>query len=293
MSNSQFEGGLFSTTASDMTRLLGALLNGGAFEGRGILQPASVELMLRTHRTRHQALPGWAYVFPEMRRGGWRALQYDGRAGAVDARLVLIPEDGKGYFIATTRNAGPGFWRVMDNSLFDRLVVPRDVGSADLRGAPPPSADLAHEVAGLYLAEPGIEADQIFLKTPRGRLRIDGRGDGALLLAGAETSELLARPGLYWRSPDGSLAGAFLDGQLLLGHTAYDRIRVWERPGLYVALALLFGILATVILLAPGRIQLVTGAGRRTLSYAGPALMAVCFLLMLMAVTLQRLALGP
>jgi hypothetical protein len=171
--------------------------------------------------------------------------------------------------------------------------MPRDVGGADLRGAPPPSADLAHEVAGLYLGEPGIEAAAVFLKTPRGRLLVNGRGDGALLLSGAETGELLPRPGHYWRSPDGNLVAAFLDGRILLGQTPYDRIRLWERPGLYVALALLFGLLAVPILLAPRRIQAATNLGTRTLSYAGPALIAVCFLLMLMAVTLQRLALGP
>jgi CubicO group peptidase (beta-lactamase class C family) len=292
MSQSHFEGGRFSTTASNMGRLIAALLNGGIYENGRILQPATVNLMMRTHVAAHPALPGWTLGFPEMQRGGWRALQRDGRAAGAEARLVLIPEARIGYFAAMNRNAGPDFWRVFDNSLFDRLVPPRDVPEPDLRG-PPPTPERAHDVAGIYLVQRGVNSDAVFLKTPHGRLLVNGRGDGALLLSGAETGVLLPRPGGYWRSNDPELTAVYRDGQLLLDLITYDRFQLWERPGLYAWLALFLGLAAVPVLLVTETSPAVAWLGARRRRILGPALLGAAFLLLILAVVLQRLALGP
>jgi hypothetical protein len=225
-----------------------------------------------------------------MLRGGWRALQRDGRTPGTEVRFVLVPEARIGYFAAINVNAGPEFWRVFDNSLFDRVVPPRDIPDPDVNGGPP-SPGLAHDVAGLYLVQRGLVSDALFLKTPLARLLVNGRGDGALLLSGAETGVLLPRPGGFWRSNDPEMTAVYRDGQLRLDQLTFDRFQLWERPALYAWLALILTLAAmplfavregreTLSWLSPGRAR-----------YLGPGLLAAGFLFLVLAVVLQRLAL--
>jgi CubicO group peptidase (beta-lactamase class C family) len=290
MTRSHFENGVFTTSASDMGRLLSALLNGGAAAERRILAPETIALMARTHRTVHQALPGWTYVFAELRRGGWRALQYDGVTDAAAARLVFEPEAQIGYFLVVNRNPGPTFWRVADSALFDRIFPPRGGGAVELRGVPAPTAENAEDVAGTYLAERGAESDVLALRSVRARLRIDAREDGALVLSGAENAVLVPRPGGTWRSNEAQLNAAVLDGKLLLDQFTYDRFRLWERPGWYAWLGFLLALAATALMIRPQRAAALIRLKERHAAYAGPGLLAASFFLLLLAVILQRLA---
>jgi hypothetical protein len=228
-----------------------------------------------------------------MRRGGWRALTYDGAAGDVAARIVFEPEAGRGYFLVLNRTPGPDSWRVLDESLFDRVLPPRGAGEVGLRGAPAPSGDIAHGVAGLYLIERGPESEALFLKSPRGRLRVDGRDDGALVLSGAENAVLLPRPGGYWRSDEAQLNAALRDGKLLIDHLAYDRFQLWERPAPYGWLAFFLGLGSIAAIVRPQRVRPYVRLSERQMAYAGPTLLSLAFFFLLAAVILHRLAFTP
>jgi CubicO group peptidase (beta-lactamase class C family) len=292
MAHSHFEGGVFTTTASDMGRLLIALLADESAATPRILSAEMVTLLTRTHFKPHMALAGWGYVFAEKRRGGWRALQYDGATETTAARLVFEPEARIGYFIVANRNAGPQFWRVVDDSLFDRVLPPRGMGDADLPGMPAPTPDLASDVAGHYLVARGPEMDVLFLRTPLARLRVEGRDDGALVFTGAESATLLPRPGGYWRSDETQLNAAFQDGKLFLDQLAYDRFPLWERPALFGGLAFLLFVASAALMLQPAWLAR-AGLLPRQMEYAAHALLALSFLVLTGAVIIQRLAFTP
>jgi hypothetical protein len=290
MTHSHFEGGIFTTSASDMGRLLSALLSGGAAGNGRILAPETISLMTRTHRTPHPALPGWSYVFAELRRGGWRALQYDGVADEVAARLVFEPEARIGYFLVVNRNPGPEFWRVVDSALFDRLFPPRGGDAGELRGVPAPTAENAEDVAGTYLAERGRASQVLTLKTARARLVVDAREDAALVLSGAENAVLVPRPGGIWRSNEAQLSAAWSNGKLLLDQLTYDRFPLWERPGWYAWLGFLFALSASALMIQPQRTAALIRLRERHVAYLAPGLLGGGFFLLLLAVILQRLA---
>ncbi len=255
MTHSHFEAGRFSTSASDMGRLLLALLNGGGIEDARVLAPETVELMFRANAGPHQAVPGWGYVLAEHLRGGWRGLQYDGRDAVdrvtIEARLVLVPEAKRGYFIALNAEAGPEFWRVLDDSLFDQLAPPRQNTEPIGNARPAPTAEEGHRVAGLYLPAPDLRSEAVFLKTPQGMLKVDGRGDGALILSGAVEAVLMPEEGGYWHSDEAQLVAALENGVFHLGDTVYGRFRLIARPTIYAWLALVFGLAGTIFAVRP------------------------------------------
>ena len=252
MANSRFEDGVgMLVTVGDMSQFLIALVGGGAVGGERSFLPATLELMLRSHYSRHPALPGWSYGFAEMERNGWRALQRDGIFPGnpfYQSRILLIPELQLAYFISVSSSASPEFWQSLDNLLFDQLA-PKRVASATPRISPEPSPPEALEVAGLYRSR--FDTDEgVFLSASREPLRIEA--DGAILrLNGAEDLVLQPVQGGAWRSEVALIPAAFIDGVFWLGAAAYLPIRGWENPAYYLAVAGIFALL-TILMLAAG-----------------------------------------
>jgi hypothetical protein len=237
------DNGLLKTVGS----LLVALLNGGEIEGRKLLQPDTARVMLETHFMLHPALPGWAYGFAEMRRNGWRALQWDGLWSATpekEARIVLIPEAKLAYFIVVDGRADSSFWRTLDEGLFDRLMPPRDAPEIGVTQTAAPPAQDAHEVAGLYEPDTSPLASAAVLKTKDRVLSVRAGENGSLVLAGGENATLGPRPGGYWAAEGGNLAAIATGGRLVLSSGMYRPLRLWKRPALYGSLALLLGLAA-------------------------------------------------
>jgi hypothetical protein len=230
--------GGMETNLAGMGRFLGVLNTGGVYEKGAILGPATVDLMDRTHFTLHQALPGAAYGFAEMRRAGWRALERDGVAGDFDLRLVLVPEAKIGYFIAVDGHAGAEFWRTLDNGLFDKLLAPRGSTTFDLRGTPAPTFAEASAAAGYYEGAEMAASDLAALKIEGSRLNVSARADGALMLSGAENGVLAPRPGGYWATENGNLTAVRRGDRLLLSTGGYQPLALYKRPLLYAAFAL-------------------------------------------------------
>jgi hypothetical protein len=234
------------TSVDDMGRLMIALTNGGAAgEGR-VLQPATVDLMERTHFAVHPALPGAAYGFSEMRRNGWRALQHDGEAPGVQTRLVLVPESRFGYFAMVRGHADASFWRALDDALFDQGFTARtpQAGPDIVQGnAPAPGIEAARAAEGVYSASVDTVAP---LKTAGTRLRVEAREDGALRLSGIENAVLSPRSGGYWSAATGNLAAVFANGKLMLTSGTYEPLALWLRWDIYLLLALAAGFATTV-----------------------------------------------
>jgi hypothetical protein len=227
--------------------LLVALLNGGEVEGRRILQPETTILMLRTHFSLHPAGPGWAYGFAEMRRNGWRAVQWDGLWSATpekEARIVLIPEAKLAYFIVVDGRADSSFWRTLDEGLFDRLMPHRDAPDVGVAQTAAPAGQDAREVAGLYEPDTSPLASAAALKTKDRVMSVRAAENGSLILSGGENGTLAPRPGGYWAAEGSNLAAISADGRLVLSSGMYRPLRLWKRPAAYGSLALIFGLAA-------------------------------------------------
>ena len=232
--------GRLETTMTDLSHLVVALANDGAFEDARILQPETVVSMERTHVTSHPALPGWTYGFVELRRNGWRALQRDGRAGEFALRLVIVPDAKLGYVLLARGRTDAPFWRVADDGLFDKSLPPRastEAGASIANQAPDSGAAIA--LAGDYEPALGGVFSLAVLKRGDRRLTVRAGNDGALILSGAENATLASRPGGYWGTADGNLNAVSVDGRLLLSTGAYRPLALYKRPELYALLALL------------------------------------------------------
>jgi hypothetical protein len=225
-----------------MGRLLVALLNGGAFEGRQLFRPETVELMQETQFSIHPALPGWTYGFAEMRRNGRRALQRDGAWPAmpdVEARMVLAPEARVAYFVVVDGRAGPSFWRAFDDALFDRILPRENPVIIEASATPAPAATQARALAGSYEASDGPLSAAAPLMSAAERLVVRAGDDGSLRLSGSENAVLMPQPGGYWAAADGNLNAVASDSRLVLSRGIYRPLRWWKRPALYASLALL------------------------------------------------------
>jgi CubicO group peptidase (beta-lactamase class C family) len=228
----------FRTSVPDMAELMIALLNGGAVgEGR-ILQPGTVAVMERTHAALNPALPGWAYGFLEMRRNGWRALQHDGEARELQMRLVLVPETRFGYFLLVRGKAGAEFWRMLDDTLFDRGFAARGGPEPGVSSASAPTPEEARRAAGVYQPSRDPAGQVAALKIAGQPLSVFAAEDGTLVLSGAARGVLTPKDGGYWSGEGGNLNAVLSNGRLLLSTGLYQRLPLWQRPEVYFWLGL-------------------------------------------------------
>lgn len=288
MMRSGYDSDGVTTTAEDVGRLLLALVNGGATGNERVLLPDTLGAMERTRVTPHPAVPGRVYGFAEMHRNGWRALQHDGARPELPtySRIVVVPDARLAYFLLALGPAKGDFWRRLDNALFDRMLPPRAEQGAATGAAP--GATEARAAAGTYVGR--ASSDAVFLKVPRRPLSVQAREDGALLLSGAEDAILLPHAGGYWQSAGTQIPAVLKDGVLLFGDIAYVPFPVWKRPSLYAWLALFAGFAAVLAIADPVRVRAATRYSEKTVRNLGPGLVTATFLLVLLAVVLQRLA---
>jgi hypothetical protein len=194
--------------------------------------------MLHVRGVPHAGLAGYALGFGELQKNGWRGFARDGEAPFAQARLVLTPEAGAGYFIALVGHAPPAFWRQIDDALFSRLFSPRLIEELAVSASPAPTPDVAKEVAGTYRI--AIRSPYDFLRSGDDTLHIEARG-AHLIASGAENGELRPYAGGIWRTEDGNLRIATAGGRLLVDTRVYERSRV---PPMLVVLGALVALAA-------------------------------------------------
>jgi len=228
-----------------MSRLMISLLNGGAFEGGQILEPQTVDQMEQAHYAIHPALPGWTYGFAEMRRNGWRGLQYDGEwqpTPRSQARLVVVPDAKLAYFVVIDGEAGARFWRTPDDALFDRVLPAHDAPASEPPATPAPTLREANAVAGVYEASDEPLSAISSLRAPGQRVGVRAANDGSLVLSGGENAVLAPRVGGYWASADGNLNAVQRNGRLVLSSGIFRTLPLWKVPAFYASFALLFAV---------------------------------------------------
>jgi CubicO group peptidase (beta-lactamase class C family) len=126
------------STAPDMARFMIAHLAEGRPEGKGILSSRAAVLMHRQHATMHPRVPGWAYGFQMSDVNGRRILEHGGDIGGFSSLLVLLPDEGIGFFVAhhieSTNLRFDVKQHLLDRYFPDRRPVQVPVPRADREG---------------------------------------------------------------------------------------------------------------------------------------------------------------
>lgn len=219
MSHSGFDKDGFVTTSGDMGRFLLAMLSDDAANAK-LLQPVTIEQMKHMQFTHHAALAGLTYGFAEMQRNGWRGLQRDGETQGFQARLVMVPETHAAYFIVINGNTAAGFWRTLDDALFDRLFPMRETEELAASSTPAPSMNDANGAAGTY--ELSAREGYDFLRAPRS-LRLEAGANATLVLSDGATTVLQPHAGDFWRSDNGNVRVAVENGDVVIDTRVYKR----------------------------------------------------------------------
>ncbi|MGQ0740821.1 MAG: serine hydrolase domain-containing protein [Alphaproteobacteria bacterium] len=237
MTRSGFDKDGFLATPNDMARLMLALLGAGTVPS--VLQAATRQEMLRVRGVVHAGLAGYALGFAEMHRNGWRGFLRDGQAPFAQSRMVLMPENETGYFIAIIGHAPPSFWQQLDDAVFARLFPSRPVEELAVSSVPAPTHETAEAVAGTFrIASP---SPYDFLRSGDGRLFLEAR-DAKLMASGVEQGELRPHAGGIWRSEDGNVRLAAVNGQVLVDTRVYERHRFPVALVVFAALVALAAI---------------------------------------------------
>ncbi len=88
------------STAADMAKFMIAHLQKGQCNGARILSESAADLMQQQHATMHPRMPGWGYGWQLADTNGRRILAHGGDIGGFSTQMLLLPDEGVGFFVA-------------------------------------------------------------------------------------------------------------------------------------------------------------------------------------------------
>ena len=185
--------GALSTTATDMSRFMLALLNGGTLDGATILQPRSLEMMMSRQNELHPALNAMCLGFIEYSQNGQEMWGHGGATRFFYSDMVLIPGARIGIFVSYnstgTRPGGPpGVLR----PFFARYFPEADAGTP----ATPDAVAHGREVSGVYESSRRAETTILRLGALLGQVTVSADKAGVLTI---ENSRTLSGQPKRWR----------------------------------------------------------------------------------------------
>lgn len=196
-----------TATAPDMARFMLALLGGGS----SILSPDAAASLLDTHFTYREGTPGVAYGWDVVTRPGVAGVWKDGAAAGALSRIVLLPEDGIGFFLAYNLDDGFGLGNAVMAEFLDRRfpVAPH------LAPSQPGAAERGQALAGVYrLTDYSRQTVAKLLRLPWPDYpQVTAQADGRLLVQfgpdAATNHELVEIAPRYYRTSDGEMDYVF------------------------------------------------------------------------------------
>lgn len=126
-------GAAMSSTADDIANFMLAYLNKGALNGRRILEPKSVDLMLVPLHAPHSALASMLHGFYETKGYGYRGYGHGGNTVIFHSEMTLLPAKDMGFFISSNapegaqavRQISAHFWRSLHQMQAVGLMLSR------------------------------------------------------------------------------------------------------------------------------------------------------------------------
>ena len=173
--------GAMTTTATDMSRFMLALLNGGTLDGAIILRPETLAAMQSRQFEVHPDLHAIGLVFMEYSQNGHVMWGHGGDTLLFHSDMFLIPDARVGLFISyNSGGARPGSGRGELQRAFLRRYFP----PADSATPPKTSDAVAHgrEVAGSYEGSRKSETNIFRITSLLGQQAVTADRDGVLTI---------------------------------------------------------------------------------------------------------------
>ncbi|WBP87692.1 serine hydrolase domain-containing protein [Kitasatospora cathayae] len=265
------------TTVDDMGRLMLAQLNGGAIEGRSILDQEGDTLLLARHFGPDQRMPGMAYLLEQRDRNGRQLLVKDGDVPGFHSNLALLPAQGVGLYVTVNGDGedATGGWTTQQvlNAFVDRFYPAAGASPAVVGGE-------LSKFTGDFRSTRVSHSNLTKAAALMGSVHIAAR-DGRLVVSGPVTRDPSAgetqweqvQPGLFQQvggtariafelDGDGEVTSMLTDSDPTI---AYEPLAWYQAPELHQRIAL--GSLALLALTVIGWgvaavVRAARGAGR-------------------------------
>jgi CubicO group peptidase (beta-lactamase class C family) len=179
--------GALSATATDMTRLMLALLGEGTLEGATILKPESVRAMESHQFELHPALHAIGLILMEYSMNGQRIVGHGGDTIFFHSDMILMPDARVGLFISyNSAGSRPGGGRTEVIRAFLNRYFPEPVSATPLIDLKNAQAD-GRAVSGLYSGSRRADSTLLKVAALLGQISVRSDQNGVLTIEGLQS----------------------------------------------------------------------------------------------------------
>lgn len=175
--------GALSATATDMTRFMLAMLNGGTLGDATILQPSSVQMMQSRQNELHPELHAMGFGFMEESENGHTIWGHGGDSFYFHSDLFLIPDAHVGFFLSynSTGNRPGGLRAEVQRAFLDRYFPKANLPL----GLTSDAATHGREVSGVYEMSRRSETNELRLTSLAEQVSVSADPAGVVTIENA------------------------------------------------------------------------------------------------------------
>jgi CubicO group peptidase (beta-lactamase class C family) len=178
--------GALSATATDMTRLILALLGEGTLEGATILKPESVRAMEARQFELHPDLHAMGLILMEYSMNGQRIIGHGGDTIYFHSDMILMPDAHVGLFISyNSAGSRPGGGRTEVMRAFLNRYFPEPVTAAPAIDLKTAQAD-GRAVSGVYVGSRRGDSTLLKVAAVLGQISVSADQNGVLTIEGVQ-----------------------------------------------------------------------------------------------------------
>src|SRR5437763_3121144 len=179
--------GALSATATDMTRLMLALLGEGTLEGATILKPESVRAMEARQFELHPALHAIGFILMDYSMNGQRAIGHGGDTIYFHSDMMLMPDAHIGLFISyDSAGSRPGSGRTEVIRAFFNRYFSEPVSATPAIDLKTAQAD-GRAVSGVYTGSRRAESTLLKVTAVLGEAAVTSDDKGVLMIEGVQS----------------------------------------------------------------------------------------------------------
>ena len=179
--------GALSATATDMTRLMLALLGEGTLEGATILKPESVRTMAARQFELHPDLHAIGLVLMEYSMNGQRIIGHGGDTIFFHSDMILMPDAHVGLFISyNSAGSRQGGGRTEVIRAFLNRYFPEPVTATPAIDLKTAQAD-GRSVSGVYIGSRRADSTLLKVTAVLGQVSVNADQNGVLTIEGVQS----------------------------------------------------------------------------------------------------------
>lgn len=179
--------GALSATATDMTRLMLALLGEGTLEGATILKPESVRTMAARQFELHPDLHAIGLILMEYSMNGQRIIGHGGDTIFFHSDMILMPDAHIGLFISyNSAGSRQGGGRTEVIRAFLNRYFPEPVTATPAIDLKTAQAD-GRAVSGVYVGSRRADSTLLKMTAVLGQASVSADQDGVLTIEGVQS----------------------------------------------------------------------------------------------------------